>query len=149
MSVSTRIALPARLTVVRRRTQGDDQSTDGTEPSHSHFVGDLGCDRGYEWWLVAEARKRNPAIATYALPWGFPYPYDTAGPSSATGGTKGFSNLTMDYFISFLNCSLSYPNSGIDYLGFYNEVGGVASPEWTVALRQRMDGATHTSCSCL
>eukprot|EP01051_Picozoa_sp_SAG22_P024112 SAG22_NODE_6538_length_842_cov_0.709287_2_plen_43_part_01 len=28
------------------RAQGDDQSTDGVEPSHSHFVGDLGCDRG-------------------------------------------------------------------------------------------------------
>jgi len=47
----------------------------------------------------------------------------------------------MDYFLSFLNCSHSHPNSGIDYLGFYNEVGGIASPEWTVAMRQRMDGA--------
>jgi hypothetical protein len=123
--------------------QGDDQSTDGTEPSHSHFVGDQNCKRGWEWWLLKEARKRNPAIATYALPWGFPYAYDTAGPSATTGGTKGFTNLTVDYFISFLNCSRSHTDvdARIDYLGLYNEVGGIASPEWTVALRQRMDEA--------
>ena len=123
--------------------QGDDQSTDGTEPSHSHFVGDQNCKRGWEWWLLKEARKRNPAIATYALPWGFPYAYDTAGPSATTGGTKGFTNLTIDYFISFLNCSRSQTDvdARVDYLGLYNEVGGIASPEWTVALRQRMDEA--------
>ena len=123
--------------------QGDDQSTDGTEPSHSHFVGDQNCKRGWEWWLVTEARKRHPAIATYALPWGFPYAFDTAGPSDSTGGTKGFTNLTMDYFISFLNCSRSHTDvdARIDYIGLYNEVGGIASPEWTVALRQRMDAA--------
>ena len=56
----------------------------------------------------------------------------------------------MDYFISFLNCSRSHPNSGIDYLGFYNEVGGIASVEWTVAMRRRMDGeqypCSHFEC---
>lgn len=27
-----------------------------------HFRGDLGCKRGYEGWLAAEAKKRNPEI---------------------------------------------------------------------------------------
>ena len=25
-----------------------------------------------EWWLMTEAKKRNPNIALYALPWTFP-----------------------------------------------------------------------------
>jgi hypothetical protein len=41
---------------------GDTQSTDGTEASHMHFKGDLGCKRGYEGWLAREARRRNPKI---------------------------------------------------------------------------------------
>ena len=36
----------------------------GVEASHKHSLDDLGCDRGYEWFLVEEARKRNPKIAT-------------------------------------------------------------------------------------
>jgi galactosylceramidase len=28
--------------------------------------------RGYEWWLMTEAKKRNPDIVLYGLPWAFP-----------------------------------------------------------------------------
>ena len=28
--------------------------------------------RGYEWWLMAEAHKRNPQIVLEILPWGAP-----------------------------------------------------------------------------
>ncbi len=34
---------------------------------------DLGCNRGYEWWLLEQARARNPDIKTYALSWAVPY----------------------------------------------------------------------------
>ena len=51
---------------------GDTQSTEGTEQSHEHFRGDLNCTRGYEWWVVNEAKKRNPAIKTFGLSWGVP-----------------------------------------------------------------------------
>ena len=27
---------------------------------------------GYEWWLMRQAKARNPAITLYGLPWGFP-----------------------------------------------------------------------------
>ena len=27
---------------------------------------------GYEWWLLKEAKARNPNIKTYGLPWAFP-----------------------------------------------------------------------------
>ncbi len=49
---------------------GDCQSTSGTEPSHMHSRDDLGCDRGYEGWLMSEAKKRNPEIKTWGLSWG-------------------------------------------------------------------------------
>lgn len=52
---------------------GDAQSTDGTEPSHQHAANeDPNFERGYEWWLMTEAKKRNPSIKLYALPWAWP-----------------------------------------------------------------------------
>ena len=51
---------------------GDSQSTDGTEASHMHARDDLDCNRGYEWWLLEEARARNPQVVTYALSWAVP-----------------------------------------------------------------------------
>lgn len=35
---------------------------DGTEPSHMHYALDENYFRGYEWWLMKEAKKRNPNI---------------------------------------------------------------------------------------
>lgn len=36
--------------------------SDGTEPSHMHYENDENYFRGYEWWLMKEAKKRNPNI---------------------------------------------------------------------------------------
>lgn len=36
--------------------------SDGTEPSHMHYALDENYFRGYEWWLMKEAKKRNPNI---------------------------------------------------------------------------------------
>lgn len=30
-------------------------------------------DSGYEWWLMKEAKARNPDIKLYGLSWAFPY----------------------------------------------------------------------------
>jgi glycosyl hydrolase family 59 len=37
----------------------DVNSTDGSEPSHMRSPGDHNYTRGYEWWLMREARKRG------------------------------------------------------------------------------------------
>ncbi len=37
-----------------------------------HTADDLNYKRGYEWWLMQEAKRRNPAIKLYGLPWAFP-----------------------------------------------------------------------------
>lgn len=36
--------------------------TDGAEHSHMHNPWDENYERGYEWWLMVEAKKRNPNI---------------------------------------------------------------------------------------
>lgn len=50
----------ANLQICKVEIGGDCQSTDGTEPSHQHTRDDLSCNRGYEFWLMKEARARNP-----------------------------------------------------------------------------------------
>lgn len=50
----------------------DVNSTDGSEPSHMRSASDHDSSRGYEWWLMVEAHKRNPHILLEVLPWGAP-----------------------------------------------------------------------------
>jgi hypothetical protein len=46
---------------------GDADATEGAEPSHMHFAGDENFNRGYEWWLMKEAKKRNPSIKLFVI----------------------------------------------------------------------------------
>ena len=50
------------LQILKVEIGGDSQSTDGTESSHMHGPDDLDYNRGYEWWLMQEAKNRNPEI---------------------------------------------------------------------------------------
>ncbi len=51
-----------------------ENSTCGSEPSHVITLDELenARARGYEFWLMQEARKRNPDIILHCLPWGYP-----------------------------------------------------------------------------
>jgi len=51
-----------------------ENSTCGSEPSHAVTPEELADPkpRGYELWLMAEARKRNPRILLDCLPWAYP-----------------------------------------------------------------------------
>jgi O-glycosyl hydrolase len=62
----------AALQILKVEIGGDTNSTDGAEPSHMHTATDLDCNRGYEWWLMAQAKARNPNIKLAALTWGAP-----------------------------------------------------------------------------
>jgi hypothetical protein len=54
--------------------------------------------RGYEWWLLKEAKSRNPNILTYALSWAFPaWVGDVQSNSPYTNITR-----LADYTIKFL-----------------------------------------------
>lgn len=96
----------AALQTLKVEIGGDTNSTSGAEPSHSHFRGDLNCNRGYEWWIMEEAKRRNPAIKLMGLPWG--------APGWIGNGTFLSSDLT-GYLLSWLGCAKQH-NLSIDYL---------------------------------
>ena len=62
----------ASLHMIKVEIGGDAQSTDGSEPSHMHDPTDENYERGYEWFIMSEAKKRNPSIKTFGLPWAWP-----------------------------------------------------------------------------
>ena len=51
---------------------GDGNSTQGSMPSHKHTRDDLNYSRGYTWWILQEAKKRNPALTLDGAAWSAP-----------------------------------------------------------------------------
>ena len=104
----------ASLTLLKTEIGGDAQSTEGTEPSHMHTADDLSFDRGYEFWLMKEAKRRNPNIQLSVLSWGFPQ-----WVSEGTG--LPWTNSTVRYIMTYLHGAKQYHNLTIDYVGIWNE----------------------------
>jgi hypothetical protein len=108
---------------------GDMNSTDGTEPSHARTRAELEhpqpeCfDRGYEWWLLREARRRNPAIFTDILQWGAPG-WIGQGKSDSE---KFFSQDNADFIASFIQGARQYHGVDINYCGIWNETPHIGS----------------------
>ena len=125
----------AGLQICKIEIGGDVMSTDGTEPSHAHFRGDLSCNRGYELWLASEALKRNPAIASFALSWGVP---------GWVGNGTFFSEENWAYQVQFATCFQEKVGRALDYIGVWNERswGGT---DYIVGLRAALDAAGHAS----
>lgn len=106
----------ASLHILKVEIGGDAQTTDGTEPSHMHYEDDANYFRGYEWWLMKEAKKRNPNIKLIGLPWAFPgwvgrgknWPYD-------------YPDVTAYYIVSWILGAKQYHDLDIDYVGIWNE----------------------------
>eukprot|EP00435_Cladocopium_sp_Y103_P014458 s147_g3.t1 len=90
------------------------RSTDGSEPSHMRYRGETpDCSRGYEAWLLKEAKARNPLIRTYALAWGVP---------GWIGNGTFFSEDNIHYHVSWLKCIKERYDIDIDYMGLWNEM---------------------------
>src|SRR5271170_5659983 len=60
----------ASLQILKVEIGSDCDSTDGAEASHMHTPDEENYNRGYEWWIMEEAKKRQPSISLSALPWG-------------------------------------------------------------------------------
>jgi galactosylceramidase len=104
----------ASLHILKVEIGGDVQSTDGTEPSHMHSANDENYQRGYEWKVMVEAKRRNPNIILYGLSWGFP--------AWVREGTKlPWTNSTVGYIIKWILGAKQYYNLDIDYIGIWNE----------------------------
>jgi hypothetical protein len=125
----------AALQILKVEIGGDTNSTDGAEPSHMRTPSDLNCDRGYEWWLMEQAKARNPRIKLSALQWGAPG-WTGSGEARPTVWTT----RNIDYLTSWLGCAARH-HLHIDYLGGWNEA--YSDPAWYVRLHQALRDRGH------
>ncbi|XP_067656903.1 galactocerebrosidase-like [Haliotis asinina] len=106
----------ASFQILKVEIGGDAQSTDGTESTHMRTPDEENYERGYEWWLMLEAKKRNPNIKLYGLPWGWP---------GWVGGDRGnvYDNpeQTAMYIVKWITGAKTAHNLTIDYIGIWNE----------------------------
>eukprot|EP00937_MAST-01D_sp_MAST-1D-sp2_P000442 g442.t1 len=127
----------ASLSILKVEVGGDAQSTDGTEPSHRHAADEApDFTRGYEWWLMKEAKKRNPDIRLWALPWAFP------GWLDPTGGNNPYAapNATARYVGEWVRGARAQHNLTIDFVGCWNE--RAYDRRYLRALRADLDGSS-------
>jgi Glycosyl hydrolase family 59/Domain of Unknown Function (DUF1080) len=90
----------------------DVNSTDGSEPSHMRTPQDRNFARGYEWWLMQEAHRRNPKIILDTLAWGAP---------GWIGNNTLYTPAMAHYSAVFLNGAQSQYRLNIPYTGIWNE----------------------------
>ncbi|XP_052250297.1 galactocerebrosidase-like isoform X3 [Dreissena polymorpha] len=124
----------ASLQILKVEIGGDAQSTDGTEASHMHYPWDENYQRGYEWWLMVEAKKRNPGIMLYCLPWAFP-----AWVGDGKRDPYNNPNLTASYVVKWIQGARKYYNLTMDYVGVWNE--RPYNAKYIKTLRQMLDNA--------
>ncbi len=117
---------------------GDAQSTDGTEPSHRHTRSDLSCTRGYELFLIEEAKKRQPGILTYGLVWGTP---------AWVGNGTYYSQDGVDYLVDWVRCIKQATTASVtlDYLGLWSEWAPAPCPLLRESPSQRISRLLFTS----
>eukprot|EP01060_Flectonema_neradi_P019629 TRINITY_DN2686_c0_g1_i1.p1 TRINITY_DN2686_c0_g1~~TRINITY_DN2686_c0_g1_i1.p1 ORF type:complete len:815 (+),score=136.15 TRINITY_DN2686_c0_g1_i1:200-2644(+) len=127
----------ANLQILKVEIGGDSLSGDGTEPSHMHSKDDYDVTRGYEWWLMVEAKKRNPSIKLYGLPWAFP---GWVGDDPQTGKSSGspftYPNQTAGYITKWVKGAKTTYGLDIDYLGIWNERS--SSAPYAASLKQTL-----------
>ncbi|HEV3407882.1 MAG TPA: discoidin domain-containing protein [Gaiellaceae bacterium] len=105
----------ASLQLLKVEIGGDTDTTAGAEPSHMRAPTELTCNRGYEWWLMEEAKKLNPSIKLLGLEWGAPA---WVGEGAGTLWT----NSNVAYQLGWLDCAAAR-GLPIDYVGGWNEWG--------------------------
>ncbi|XP_052102163.1 galactocerebrosidase-like isoform X2 [Mytilus californianus] len=106
----------ASLHLLKVEIGGDAQSTEGTEASHMHNSWDENYNRGYEWWLMKEAKKRNPNILLYGLPWAWP-----GWIGNGTRDPYTDIELPANYILKWILGAKKYHNLTIDFIGIWNE----------------------------
>ena len=102
----------AALQHLKVEVGGDTNSTDGSEPSHMRTRTDENYERGYEWWLMKEAKARNPNILLDLLPWGAP---------GWIGNGKYYSQDMANYIVKFVQGAKKHYGLDINYVGIWNE----------------------------
>lgn len=101
----------ANLQILKVEIGGDTNSTNGAEASSQRTPTDQNYNRGYEWWLMEQAKARNPHIKLYGLEWD--------APGWFNGGFWSQDNI--NYLLNWINHAQSDHGLHIDYIGGWNE----------------------------
>jgi galactosylceramidase len=107
---------------------GEVNSTDGTEPTHMRTRNEENYTRGYEWWLMQQAKLRNPGVLLDSLAWGAP---------GWIGNGSFYSQDMADYVVKFIKGAKSAQDLDINYTGIWNEAA--YSISWIKLLRTTLD----------
>jgi hypothetical protein len=102
----------AALQHLKVEVGSDVNSTDGSEPSHKRSPNLSDFTRGYEWWLMEEAHRRNPNIILDVLPWGAP---------GWIGNGHIYSTDMANYIAEFIQGAKVTHHLHIQYVGIWNE----------------------------
>ncbi|MGA1978694.1 MAG: galactosylceramidase [Bacteroidales bacterium] len=104
----------ASLSALLVEVPGDGNSTQGSESSHMHSRNDENYSRGYEWWMMSEARKRNPSITLDANAWGCP---------KWVGNNNFWSQDMCDYNVKWIRGLKDVYGLELNAIGCRNEKG--------------------------
>lgn len=116
----------ASVSALLTEIPGDGNSTQGSMPSHMHTRDDLNYARGYMWWILQEAKKRNPRLSLDGTAW------------SAPGWiAKFWSQDTADYYVKWLRGLRDVYGLELDAIGCRNEKG--VSFEFAQTLRATLN----------
>jgi hypothetical protein len=133
----------AGLQILKVEIGGDGNTTNGAEASHMRTPTDENYNRGYEWWLMEQAKQRNPNIKLYGLEWSAPGWFN----GGAGSAQSFFSNDNINYLLKWIQHAQSDHNLPIDYIGGWNEFWGgwTQYDSWFVNLKSAMKGASLTT----
>jgi galactosylceramidase len=118
----------ASLSAFLVEVPGNGNSTQGTEPSHMHSRIDENYWRGYEWWLMREAKKRNPAITLDGCAWSCP---------GWVGSGSFWSQDTCDYYVKWIQGLKREHGLDLDAIGCRNEKG--VNVDWVKKFRATLN----------
>ena len=100
-------------------------------------------DRGYEVWLMTEARKRNPVIHTSGLEWGVPGWVNEGG---------YFGDKNTQYLLAWIHGLKEKKNLTLDSISLGRNEAGY-DVDWIKRTRQAMNAAggfsPHSLCLSL
>lgn len=125
-----------RWQALKTEIGGDVESSYGSMSSYAHVPNrsEWSFERGVQWWLIKEGRKRNPTIPLYALSWGMPW-WVGDGVTLSEGGAE--------YHVNYLLGAKQHHNITFDYIGIWNEAPW--SKEYILLFRKALDAAGFES----
>jgi hypothetical protein len=109
---------------------GEILSTSGTEPTHMRTREEEDYTRGWEWWLMKEAKARNPGMIFECLAWGAP---------RWVGNGVFYSQDMADYVVKYIQGARRIHGIEFRYTGVWNEK--VPNLAWIKLLRRTLDQA--------